>query len=216
MAMANSKAFTRITDSIRDPKRPIDHTVLFEWNPNSDPCPFSKFKLSGPHKGKKRLEYMGDGIWRADFVSSDSVKKAIEDGIDILSVRTERSAIVSNGYFKLSHSVMKEIQDTTKWVNEGDCYKCIGTYQDEVLGSIKEAEFIVYTKPNRKRCLAEVRVCARENGLNLNIFDESTHIRDNFLYWIRYGNKSKDGSVIERYTHNGFTDNTAITFVPDH
>lgn len=208
----SQKISTRFTDSIRDPKRPIEHTVLFEHHPQ-DPCPFSEFKLSGPHKGKKRLSHLGGLLWRADYVSSKTVQAAIEDGVDILSVRTERAALVANTSFKVSADVMKVVKNSPNWSRDGNCFKQIGVYLNEQEQIIKEVEFIVYTSQNKKRYIAEVRVCVREDGLDSDMFDDSVFIRENFLQWIRYGVKGRDGNVVDRHIEDGFNDDASLKFV---
>jgi hypothetical protein len=212
--MATKKVSTRLTDSIRDPKKPIEHTVIFEWNPNQERCPFSEFKLSGPHKGKKRLEQIGSGLWRADYVSAETVQRAIEYGIDVLSVRTERAAIISNTSFKLCPEVMNEIRQSPNWQRIGRDFKSVGVYVDKEGKTIKEAEFIVYPNLNKKRCIAEVRVCVLDDGFISDMFEASNDIRENFLFWTRYGSKSYDGDVIDRNIKNGFTNNLNLKFVP--
>ena len=200
------------SDSIRDPKRPIQHTVLFEYHPQ-DQCPFSKTKLSGPHKGKTRVKHVEGTTWRADFVSSETVLAAIDDGVEILSVRTERAALSSENYFKICPVVMNEVKKSASWKRDGKDYKCVGVYTDEDSKVIKEAEFIIFPSGDKKHYVAEVRVCTREDGLNPNMFDDSVDIRENFLQWIRYANKGKDGITVDRHIANGFTGNSALKFV---
>jgi hypothetical protein len=205
----------RLTDSIRDEKRGIEHTVLFTWNPATDgPLPFSSDKFTGPHAGKGRLAHIAGNRWRADYVSAKTVQLAIEDGVEILSVRTERAAIVSDTFFKICPAVMNEVKGSASWQREGNDYRCIGVYQDAEGKTIKEVEFIVYPNKNRKRYVAEVRVCVLEDGLNPDMFDASVDIRENFLFWVRYGTKAKDGSTVDRRATNGFTNDIGLKFVP--
>ena len=203
-----------IKDSIRE-KNSVEYTVLFEWNPVCEPCPFSKVKTSGPYKGKERVTHQSGLVWRADHVSAKTVQSAIEGGVEILSVRTERAVLISRNFFNICPAVMKEVKGSASWQREGNDYKCVGVYQDTDGNTIKEVEFIINPTKTKKRNVAQIRVCVVKDGLDdLNMFDFSNDIRENFMFWVRYGTKGKDGTPVDRHVSNGFTNDADLKFMP--
>lgn len=199
-----------ITDSIRDTERPIQHTVHFTWIPTEQPCPFSIFKTSGPYKGTKRVEQIEGSLWRADYVSPEEILNAIDSGEEIFNVRTERSSIKTSSVFNICPAVMNEVK--RNWFFEDNSYKCFGLYKDKDGILLYEAEFIMYPYKNKKNFVAEVRVMVLPDGFGLDMFTATKSIRDNFIYWVRYGNKGRDGEAVDRYVSSMFQSNPDLSF----
>ena len=209
-----NKNHVTLTDSIRDEQRGIEHTLVITWNPATNgPLPFSADKVTGPHAGKGRLEHIAGNRWRVDYVSKDSVLAAIDAGVDILSVRTERGSVQTSGPFRLCEPVMETVKTSKDWYYMSDgSYSCEGNLVCDTK-EMYAVQCFVYPKKKKGRFVAEIRVCALPDAFGEEMFDYTSSIRENFLFWVRYGTKGRDGSLVDRHVTNGFCSDTNLRFV---